>query len=168
MCWKIEDVQFFLSPSKTNLIVSCNLTFFTMAQKELSDNSLKRPESTWATNSSPLPKFCTGLRISFCWSIKVERWKYKGSIVRILCSQKIIYCKIVLGGSTKYVKLIFSKAVFWKIQGKNRTTPGVVLIENILSANPLYEFLLIESLFFFLNELSSLLVKSKYVRNILN
>ena len=51
-----------LKRKQTNLILSCNLTFFTMAQKELSDNSLKRPESTWATNSSPLPKFCTGYK----------------------------------------------------------------------------------------------------------
>ena len=43
-----------------------------MAQKELSDNSLKRPESTWATNSSPLPKFCTGYKLHSDNSQKVK------------------------------------------------------------------------------------------------
>ena len=111
MCWTFEGFQFFWSPSKTNLIVSCNLTFFTMVQKELSDNSLKRPESTWATNSSPLPKFCTGYKFHSNNQQKVNIEILWISMNRV-CKNSLFYinCQIFyLNQNNKHFKCIINR-----------------------------------------------------------
>ena len=119
------------------------------------------------------PLFATPITNIILLIHKTWEWKYKGSpdcmnfALQGNCAMAKSYH---VGISSKYVKLILRKAVFCKKRAKYRTLLGIVLSNWKHTKQGLPVWVSVNRVFkiYFFNKLSSLLFKSKYVRNILN